>query len=212
MTLRPNDVAIIGVGLHPFGRFDKTAMEMGAEAIQFALDRRRRRLEGHPVRLRRQLRGVQPRRGDPARRPDRHHLHQRVQRLRHRGVGHPADRRHDPARQVRHRHRHRSGQAPPRRVHRRSRQARAAAVVCRERPVRHHQVLRHEGQPLHPQARHLAGDAGQGGRQELPQRRDEPECVPPQGDFRRRDPQLGGAELPAHASTCSARPTRVRRR
>ena len=32
-----NDVAIIGVGLHPFGRFDKTAMEMGAEAIQSAL-------------------------------------------------------------------------------------------------------------------------------------------------------------------------------
>ncbi len=32
-----NDVAIIGVGLHPFGRFSKTAMEMGAEAIQLAL-------------------------------------------------------------------------------------------------------------------------------------------------------------------------------
>ena len=32
-----NDVAIIGVGLHPFGRFDKTAMEMGADAIQYAL-------------------------------------------------------------------------------------------------------------------------------------------------------------------------------
>jgi len=33
-----NDVAIIGVGLHPFGRFDgKSAMEMGAEAIQAAL-------------------------------------------------------------------------------------------------------------------------------------------------------------------------------
>ena len=32
-----NDVAIIGVGLHPFGRFDKTAIEMGAEAIQLAL-------------------------------------------------------------------------------------------------------------------------------------------------------------------------------
>ena len=32
-----NSVAIIGVGLHPFGRFDKTAMEMGAEAIQAAL-------------------------------------------------------------------------------------------------------------------------------------------------------------------------------
>jgi acetyl-CoA acetyltransferase len=33
-----NDVAIIGVGLHPFGRFgDKSAMEMGAEAIELAL-------------------------------------------------------------------------------------------------------------------------------------------------------------------------------
>jgi acetyl-CoA acetyltransferase len=33
-----NDVAIIGVGLHPFGRFgDKSAMEMGADAIQLAL-------------------------------------------------------------------------------------------------------------------------------------------------------------------------------
>ena len=33
-----NAVAIIGVGLHPFGRFEKTAMQMGAEAIQAALD------------------------------------------------------------------------------------------------------------------------------------------------------------------------------
>jgi acetyl-CoA acetyltransferase len=34
-----NDVAIIGVGLHPFGRFgDKGAMDMGAEAILAALD------------------------------------------------------------------------------------------------------------------------------------------------------------------------------
>src|ERR1700739_3644633 len=32
-----NDVAIIGVGLHPCGRFDKSAMQMGAEAIQAAL-------------------------------------------------------------------------------------------------------------------------------------------------------------------------------
>jgi acetyl-CoA acetyltransferase len=33
-----NDVAIIGVGLHPFGRFgDKTAMAMAAEAIRLAL-------------------------------------------------------------------------------------------------------------------------------------------------------------------------------
>lgn len=33
-----NDVAIIGVGLHPFGRFEgKTAMQMGADAIRAAL-------------------------------------------------------------------------------------------------------------------------------------------------------------------------------
>ncbi len=32
-----NDVAVIGVGIHPFGRFEKTAVEMGAEAIQSAL-------------------------------------------------------------------------------------------------------------------------------------------------------------------------------
>lgn len=32
-----NGVAIIGVGIHPFGRFDKSAVEMGAEAIRSAL-------------------------------------------------------------------------------------------------------------------------------------------------------------------------------
>jgi acetyl-CoA acetyltransferase len=32
-----NDVAIIGVGIHPFGRFEKTCMQMGADAIQAAL-------------------------------------------------------------------------------------------------------------------------------------------------------------------------------
>jgi len=31
------DVAIIGVGLHPFGRFDKTAFDMGAEAVDLAV-------------------------------------------------------------------------------------------------------------------------------------------------------------------------------
>lgn len=34
-----NDVAIVGVGLHPFGRFgDKPAVDMGADAIQLALE------------------------------------------------------------------------------------------------------------------------------------------------------------------------------
>jgi acetyl-CoA acetyltransferase len=37
MSQAQEPVAIIGVGLHPFGRFDKTAMEMGAEAIRLAL-------------------------------------------------------------------------------------------------------------------------------------------------------------------------------
>jgi acetyl-CoA acetyltransferase len=32
-----NEVAIVGVGIHPFGRFDKSAVQMGAEAIQSAL-------------------------------------------------------------------------------------------------------------------------------------------------------------------------------
>ncbi len=194
-----NDVAIIGVGLHPFGRFDKTAMEMGAEAIQFALTDAGVEWKDIQFGFGGSYEVSNP---DAVTRlvgPHRHHLHQRLQRLRHRGQRHPADRRHDPAGQVRHRHRDRPGQASARRIHRRSRQARAAAVVCRERAVRHHQVLRHEGQPLPPQARHLAGDAGQGGGQELPQRRAEPECVPAQADFRRRDPQLGGAELPADA-------------
>ncbi len=32
-----DDVAIIGVGLHPFGRFgDKSAFEMGADAVELA--------------------------------------------------------------------------------------------------------------------------------------------------------------------------------
>jgi acetyl-CoA C-acetyltransferase len=55
MTTDTNSVAIIGVGLHPFDRFDKTAMKMGAEAIQSALTDARDPLAGYPVRLRRQL-------------------------------------------------------------------------------------------------------------------------------------------------------------
>ena len=125
-----NDVAIIGVGLHPVRPVREDRDGDGRRGHPIRPDRRRRGVEGHPVRLRRQPRGVQPRRGDPPGRADRHHLHQRVQRLRHRGQRHPADRRHHPAGQVRHRHRHRPGQAPARRVHRRPGQAGAAAVVC----------------------------------------------------------------------------------
>ena len=75
----------------------------------------------------------------------------------------------------------------------------AAALVRRERAVHHHQVLRHEGQQVPPRPRHLPGDAGQGGGQELPQRRAQPECLPAQADVRGGDPRLADAELPADA-------------
>ena len=36
--LKMTEVAIIGVGLHPFGRFEgKSAMEMGVDAVRYAL-------------------------------------------------------------------------------------------------------------------------------------------------------------------------------
>jgi acetyl-CoA C-acetyltransferase len=38
MSRSTNEVAIIGVGLHPFGRFEgKSAMQMAADAIGLAL-------------------------------------------------------------------------------------------------------------------------------------------------------------------------------
>ena len=64
-----DDVAIIGVGLHPFGRFGpKSAIDMGADAIRAALGDAGAAVEGRAVRLRRELRGRQPRCGHrPAR-------------------------------------------------------------------------------------------------------------------------------------------------
>ena len=53
-----NDVAIIGVGLHPFGRFgDKPAMEMGADAIQLRSTDAGVEWKDIQFALRRQLRG-----------------------------------------------------------------------------------------------------------------------------------------------------------
>ena len=165
-----NDVAIIGVGLHPFGRFDKTAMEMGADAIQAALTDAGvdwkdiqfgfggsyevsnpdavTRLVG--------LTGITFTNVFNACATAATAIQQTADTIRlgkyDIGIAIGMDKH------------------PARCVHRRSGEARAAAVVRRERSVRHHQVLRDEGQSLHPQARHLAGDAGQGGGQELPQR------------------------------------------
>ncbi len=49
-----NDVAIIGVGLHPFGRFEgKSAMQMGVDAILAAVTDAGYHLARRPVRHRR---------------------------------------------------------------------------------------------------------------------------------------------------------------
>ena len=104
-----------------------------------------------------QLRGRQPRRRRPAARPHRHPVHGRLQRLRHRG---------DRALQLT-ADAIRSGEYDigvavgmdkhqPGRVHVRPRRLRAPALVRRDRPLPHDQVLRHEDQPLHARPRHLA--------------------------------------------------------
>ena len=151
--------------------------------------RRGRRVARHPVRVRRQLRGRQPRRGRRAARAHRHPVHRRLQRLRDRGERADARGQHDPPRRPRPRHRGRHGQAPARRVQRRPAPVRVPVVVRRARPVRHHEVLRDEDQQVHARPRHLARDARQGRGEELPQRRAEPERVPAQAAVRGGDPR-----------------------
>ena len=146
--------------------------------------RRRRRMEGRSVRHRRQLDGGQPGRDRRHGGPVGHPVHQRLQRLRHRRQRRQGLRGRHSARRLRHRHRHRPGQAPPRRVHRGPRAGGDAELVRRERSVPHHPVLRHESQPLPARPRYLSGNPRQGRRQELPQRCTQPECVPAQADPR----------------------------
>ena len=163
------DVAIIGVGLHPFGRFgDKPAMEMAADAIQVALGDAGigwRDIQfgfggsyevANPDAVTRLvgLTGIPMTDVFNACATAASTIEQTAAAIR---LGH-----------VRHRHRVRYGQAPPWRVHRRPVDARAAVVVRRERAVHHHQVLRDEDQPVHARPRHLARDARQGGGEELP--------------------------------------------
>ena len=61
------------------------------------------------------------------------------------------------------------------------------------------QILRHEGQPLPARPRRLRRHAGQGRRQELPQRGVEPQRVSPQANVRGGHPQLTDTELSADA-------------
>ena len=88
--------------------------------------------------------------------PHRDPVHRRLQRLRDRGERADARRQHDPARRARPRHRGRHGQAPARRVQRRSAPVRVPVVVRRARPVPHDEVLRDEDQQVHARPRDLA--------------------------------------------------------
>ena len=195
-----NDVAIIGVGLHPFGRFDKTAMEMGAEAIQLALADAGVEWKDIQFGVRRQPRGVQPRCGDPAGRADRHHVHQRVQRLRHRGQRHSADRRHHPAwasttsaspSAWTSTPAARSPTTPPSWRCRSGTRENGQFVTTKFFGMKANRYLHDHGISQETLAKVAAKNFRNGVL--------EPECVPPQADFRGRDPRLAGAELPADA-------------
>jgi hypothetical protein len=118
--------------------------------------------------------------------------------VRHLGQCDPADRRHHPAGQVRHRHRGRPGQASAGCVHRRPGQSwlpqwyaeNGQFVTTKFFGIKANKYIHDHNISQETLARR---------QQELPQRRAEPECVPPQGDLRRRDPQLAGPELPVDA-------------
>ena len=199
-TVMSMDVAIVGVGLHPFGRFgETTGIEMGAVAIRNALADAGVSWDDIQFAFARQLRDRQPRRGRRAAGPHRHPVHRRVQRLRDRGERARAGRADHPPRRARPRHRGGHGQAPAGRVRCRPAALRVPVVVRRGRAVRHHQVLRHEDQQVHDRPRHLVVDAGEGGGEELPQRLAQPERVPAQAAVGGRDPQLDDAQLPADA-------------
>ena len=195
-----NDVAIIGVGLHPFGRFpDMTAIDMGAVAIRRALadagvewrDIEFAFAGSYEVDNPDAVVALLGLTGIPF--TDVYNgCATAASALCARGAD-------DPARRARARHRGGHGQAPARRVHRRPAAVRVPVVVRRARAVHHHEVLRDEDQQVHARLRHLAGDARQGRQQEPPQRRAEPQRVPAQADVRGSDPRVADAQLPAHA-------------
>ena len=206
------DVAIIGVGLHPFGRFgDKTAFQMGADAVdlaltdagvawtdvQFAYGGSWEVAQTDPLTGLLGLTGIPFMNVFNACATAASAIQQTANAIQA-GIGdigvavgldkHPAGL-----------------------VQGRPHPGEHAHVVRRERPVRHHQVLRHEDQPLHERPRDLPRDPGPGGGQELPQRRAQPERLPAQGHERGRDPRLADAQLPADRVDV-LRPRRGRRR
>ncbi len=201
-------VAIVGIGIHPFGRFEGvTGLDLGAYAVRQARRRCGHHVAGRAVRVRREPRRLAAgeRRVESGRRPGqpaRAHgapVHERAQRVRdrreHARDGCGTDRvgcvRPGGVRRVR--------QAPARALQRDARAERAPALVRRARIHGHHPVLRDEDPALHARSRDQSRRAGAGRGEELPQRRAEPQCVASEALQRGGDPRVADAELSAHA-------------
>ncbi len=113
-----DDVAIVGVGLHPFGRFaGMPGIEMGAIAIRRALADAGVEWRDIQFAFGGSYEVDNPDAVVALAGPHRHPVHRRLQRLRDRGERADARGADDPARRARPRHRGRHGQAPARRVH-----------------------------------------------------------------------------------------------
>ncbi len=109
-----NDVAIIGVGLHPFGRHPgKSAIDMGNLAVRAALADAGAEWTDVQFAFGGSYEVDNPDAIVNTLGSHRHHVHRRLQRLRHVRERTLTSREHDPARPARHRHGDRHGQAPP---------------------------------------------------------------------------------------------------
>ena len=85
-------------------------------------------------------------------------------------------------------------------------------LVRRGRHVPHAEVLRREDPAVHARLRHQPDHAGAGGGEELRQRRAQRERVPPDADVGRGRSSSRASSTTRSPSTCSAHPTRARRR
>ena len=158
-----SDVAIVGLGIHPFGRHPGVSgLEMAAVAARRALGGRGRRLGGDRLRGRRVGRRRQRRHVGRRARAHRPAVHQRQERLRDRRHG-----AHDGARDAR------SPALPssrswsaststPGRVQPAPRGLGPRLLVRRDRADADHAVLRHEDPALHGRARDQAVHAREG--------------------------------------------------
>ncbi len=212
-------VAVLGVGMHPWGKWGRNFVEYGLAAARAALGRRRGVVERRPVRLRR--------RHHPQRLPRLHlgrHLRPgaglvrrpRVERLRgvrvgcHRHRGGPGA---DPGRPVRRGPRG-GGRHHPQGILRpgRGRTARRPRLAALPSPRRHQpHLLRPLRPPAHGALRRHRGRLRRGEGEERPRRRGQPQCPLPQGGHRRGGARLAHGGRPA-APAGDLRHLRRRRR